>query len=372
MNRQYIIDSKEIREWFWTFVMSIGVVIAANVTVRVVPDFKDAQLVVFGFSLFMAALLSFGIPTILEYRFEKISIGKDSLTVFYRWAGPEQIRFFEIDKVVWAGRFGQTCFYTADKRMVVPMLLFSAEDRLEIIKDLRKRLPADSEVDWPEYCRNTAIKTFFLANGLTALGKPWPQPKPAPEFEQVHLTREESIAGTWKACKVLNLILVGMVFLALGAEWLQHWNAGWGFAGKMLLAGLVMAGLVTLIIWSVSAVFCFLTPREGRVIKRKVKLQTDEDAQTDDGVYRLTPTELLWIVGAAIPLASLCAWLFYAGFHYGIGFNHKETAIAAFGVFLLAYVATAVAGAVWFDKPQMEIDEAVEKWEAEVTGTMLR
>jgi len=89
MNRQYHIDTKQIREWFWVFVMSIVVVIAANVVVRVIPDFKDAQLCCFGFSIWMALLLAFGIPEIIEFRFEKISSWKvwANLFLYCRQAG---------------------------------------------------------------------------------------------------------------------------------------------------------------------------------------------------------------------------------------------------------------------------------------------
>ncbi len=360
-SEEFPVDRSSVRETYVVICVTIIVVVCSNVLVHSLPQLAEMRLVVLAVSMLFMLCLLLMVPNLYEGRFQKLTIGDDSLRLERTKGNAVEVRFTDLVEVVWNGWHGRGHFSTSIKRLVIPFSAFERQHRLRIIQLLRARVPFCVQSDWPRFCRNTAVPLFFHLTGRDCVGNEIPvrEPQTKPKFERVHVTRRESIGETVKACRFVNKFMLALVAL-VGVQSLIELNPfnnglDWPrFLGSLIL----LAVAVSAIVWAIGGVFCLLTPKAGRKIKRRLPVETEDG---DGRQSNMSGSEILPLFVVCSTTASLCTWFFYIGCCDGIGFSRKETALASIAVFLLIYVGSAVVISLHFNGSLAE-KNALEIW----------
>lgn len=363
MPQYFYVDRNEIREYLITIWCALGLVVAGNVFLWLNESFCEARLVFLCATFLFLALTLLMVPELYALRYRRIAIHENAISVAYRSSSFLRIKFKDIVELDWRGKHGRIEIHTNEALLVIPITAFSNADQLAMVKILRRRVQEVVQTDWPIFYRDTAIGLYHLANGRLATGKPFPKPKPNPIYAKVKVTREESIAGTWRACRLVNCILMIYIPLAIAGKLAENGIVGidWHL---LLAASMAIASFLTIIVWSIGAVFCMLTPKAGRTIRQRV--DSGQPRKEEAVRESMTAGELLVLFPLSLTVAGAIAWGFYIVFHSYIGFLHTETAYACFFVFLIAYAGCGIVWVLLTDDSKMTNVEATQMWEHEV------
>jgi len=177
-----------------------------------------------------------------------------------------------------------------------------------------------------------------------------------PELEELHLTREECIAETWKGCWAVNqafLLLFGCTVIQAGPK--NGFPNNWGLLFEAFPG---LSVIVAAVVWAVGGVICWFVPRDGRIVKRKVK--TEEESKGESQSIVNFPGGVLGLFLVCGSIAAMMSWLFYVACTQWVGFQHKETVIACIAVFLLFYAGSAIAFSLRAHRLLLTEDEAAK------------